>query len=128
MYDSGRLIIKKILKAPFINLWTGGTSYAPYRSLSISKLFCKDGGGGGGKGVEGFVMNSQPTSGPKKVSISGPTPSNGPRYGFPPFQNVPPHKNSRYINNYYVQYLLARHIKAELGSVVSQLGFREYIF
>ena len=26
-------------------------------------------------------------SGPKKVSISGPTPSDGPRYGFPPIQN-----------------------------------------
>ncbi len=33
--------------------------YAPYRSLSISKLFCKDGGGG----VEGFVMNSEGISG-----------------------------------------------------------------
>ncbi len=31
---------------------------APYRSLSISKLFCKDGGGGGG-----FVMNSEGISG-----------------------------------------------------------------
>jgi hypothetical protein len=41
-------------------LWTGGLSYAPYRFLSISKLFCKEGGGGG---VEGFVMNSQATSG-----------------------------------------------------------------
>ncbi len=28
--------------------------YTPYRTLSISKLFCKDGGGG----VEGFVMNN----------------------------------------------------------------------
>jgi hypothetical protein len=34
--------------------------YEPYRSLSISKLFCKDGGGGG---VEGFVMNSEGISG-----------------------------------------------------------------
>ncbi len=29
--------------------------YVPYRSLSISKLFCDDGWGG----VEGFVMNSE---------------------------------------------------------------------
>jgi hypothetical protein len=40
-------------------LWTGGLSYAPYRSLSISKLFGMDGGGG----LEGFVLYSQPTSG-----------------------------------------------------------------
>ncbi len=37
--------------------------YAPYRSLSISKLFCKDGGGGG---MEGFVMNSEGISGGRK--------------------------------------------------------------
>ncbi len=29
-------------------LWTGVLPYAPYRSLLISKLFCKDGGGGCG--------------------------------------------------------------------------------
>jgi len=64
--------------------------YAPYRSLSISKLFCKDGEcappsllsprwsphgkGGGGvlgaddqtQGVEGFVMNSEGISGRKE--------------------------------------------------------------
>jgi hypothetical protein len=34
--------------------------YVPYRSLSISKLFCKD---GGGEDVEGFVMNSEGISG-----------------------------------------------------------------
>jgi hypothetical protein len=28
----------------------------------------------------------------------------------------------------YVQYLLARHIKAELGCEVPKLGLREYIF
>jgi hypothetical protein len=42
-----------------LTLWTGSLSYARYRSLSISKLFRKDGGGGG---VEGFLMNSQATS------------------------------------------------------------------
>jgi hypothetical protein len=34
--------------------------YAPYKSLSISKLICKDGGEGG---VKGFVMNSEGISG-----------------------------------------------------------------
>ncbi len=40
----------------------GGLPFAPYRSLSISKLFCSAGGCGHG-GVEGFVMNSQGISG-----------------------------------------------------------------
>jgi hypothetical protein len=40
-------------------LWTGVVLYVPYRSLSISKLFCNDGWGG----VEGFVMNSEGISG-----------------------------------------------------------------
>jgi hypothetical protein len=38
-------------------------------------------------------------SGPKKVSISGPTPSNAPRYGLllhPPNPYVLPHINNRY--------------------------------
>jgi hypothetical protein len=61
-------------------LWTKECSYnfygpeaflTPYRSLSISKLFCKDGGGGGyggiryefttyfwGEGRERYVLNS----------------------------------------------------------------------
>ncbi len=41
-------------------------------------------------------------SGPKKVSISGPTPSKGPRYGLLSHPNpyVPPHINDRYINSY----------------------------
>jgi hypothetical protein len=40
-------------------------------------------------------------SGPKKVSISGPTPSNAPRYGLLPQPNpyVPPHINNRYNNS-----------------------------
>jgi hypothetical protein len=40
-------------------------------------------------------------SGPKKVSISGPTPYNGPRSGYCPPQNhnVPRHKNKRYTNS-----------------------------
>jgi hypothetical protein len=43
-------------------------------------------------------------SGPKKVSISGPTPYNGPRYGYclPQKHYVPRHKNNRYINSYFV--------------------------
>jgi hypothetical protein len=38
-------------------------------------------------------------SGPKKVPISRPTPSNAPRYGLLPHPNpyVPPHINNRYI-------------------------------
>jgi hypothetical protein len=41
-------------------------------------------------------------SGPKKVLISGPTPSNNPRYGYCPHQNhyIPRHINNRYINTY----------------------------
>jgi hypothetical protein len=41
-------------------------------------------------------------SGPKEVSISGPTPSDAPRYGLLPHPNpyVPPHVNKRYINSY----------------------------
>jgi hypothetical protein len=40
-------------------------------------------------------------SGPKKVSISGPTPSNAPRYELLPHPNpyVPPHINNMYINS-----------------------------
>jgi hypothetical protein len=40
-----------------------------------------------------------PISGPKKVSISGPTPSNASRYGLLPNPNpyVLPHINNRYI-------------------------------
>jgi hypothetical protein len=43
-----------------------------------------------------------PISGPKKVLISGPTPSNAPRYGLLPHPNpyVPPHINNRYIGNF----------------------------
>jgi hypothetical protein len=39
--------------------------------------------------------------GPKKVSISGPTHANAPRYGLIPCPNpyVPPHINNRYINS-----------------------------
>ncbi len=46
-------------------------------------------------------------SGPKKVSISGPTPSNAPRYGLPPIRNpyVPPHINSSYINSYHTEHV-----------------------
>jgi hypothetical protein len=54
------LLLKNLHENPdtqFHFLWTGVLPYVPYRSLSISKLFCKDGRGGGG--VEGFVMNSQ---------------------------------------------------------------------
>jgi hypothetical protein len=45
-----------------------------------------------------------PISGPKKVSISGLTPSNTPHYGLLPHPNpnVPPHINNRYINSYNV--------------------------
>jgi hypothetical protein len=41
-------------------------------------------------------------SGPKKVLISGPTPSNDPRYGYCPHQNhyIPRHINNRYIDAY----------------------------
>jgi hypothetical protein len=41
-----------------------------------------------------------PVSGPKKVSISEPTPSKAPRYGLLPHPNqyIPPHINNRYIN------------------------------
>jgi hypothetical protein len=41
-------------------------------------------------------------SGPKKVSISGPTPSNTPRYGLLPHPNpyVPPYIKNRYIKSY----------------------------
>ncbi len=41
-------------------------------------------------------------SGPKKVSISGSTPSNAPRYVLLPHPNpyAPPHINNRYINSY----------------------------
>ncbi len=41
-------------------------------------------------------------SGPKKVSISGPTPYNSPRNGYYPPQNhyVPRHNNNRFINSY----------------------------
>jgi hypothetical protein len=40
--------------------------------------------------------------GPKKVEISGPTPSNAPRNGFPSHPNpyVQPHINNRYIGNF----------------------------
>jgi hypothetical protein len=49
-----------------------------------------------------------PISGPKKVSISGPTPSKAPRYGLLPHANpyVPPHINNRYINSYKLITLL----------------------
>ncbi len=42
-------------------------------------------------------------SGPQKVLISGPTPSNTARYGLLPHPNpyVPPHINNRYIISYY---------------------------
>jgi hypothetical protein len=42
-------------------------------------------------------------SGPEKVSISGPTPSNGPRNRSCPHQNhyIPRHINNRYINSYW---------------------------
>jgi hypothetical protein len=42
-------------------------------------------------------------SGPKKVSISGPTPSNGPRNGYCLHQihYVPRHINNRDINSYF---------------------------
>ncbi len=35
----------------FYILWTGVLPYAPNRSLSITKLFYKDGGGGGCGGI-----------------------------------------------------------------------------
>ncbi len=41
-------LLGQLLKGIFLFLWTGMLPYAPYRSLSISKLFCKDGGGGCG--------------------------------------------------------------------------------
>ncbi len=43
--------------------------YVPYRSLSISKLFCNDEWGGGG--VEGFVMNSERISGGREEGGRG---------------------------------------------------------
>jgi hypothetical protein len=51
----------QICQWTFKSLWTGVLPYAPYRSLSISELFCED--GGGGVDVEGFVMNSEGISG-----------------------------------------------------------------
>jgi hypothetical protein len=43
-------------------------------------------------------------TGPKKVSISGPTLSNGPRNEYCPHQNhnIPRHIHNRYINSYIV--------------------------
>jgi hypothetical protein len=56
---------------PVLFLWTGMLPYALYRSLSISKLLCKD-GGGGGVGIRNefrrwHLLRSFPFQGPKKL-------------------------------------------------------------
>ncbi len=49
-------------------------------------------------------------SGPKKVAISGPVPSNVSRNGYRPHQNhyVPRHIKNRYINSYYILLLISK--------------------
>ncbi len=54
------------------------------------------------EGVGPEILTLIAISGPKKVLISEPTPSNAPRYGLLPHPNpyVPPHIKNRYINGY----------------------------
>jgi hypothetical protein len=78
-------------------LWTGGLSYAPYRSLSIFKFYCS------AVGYE-FITLLVAISGPKKSRFQGPPLQTALVMDSPPSHPnpyVPPHINNRYINSYY---------------------------
>jgi hypothetical protein len=76
-----------MLANPFLGHWNGGAlKYQLFRAqTALASLV-------------GWHFRAQ------KVSISGPTPSNGPCNGYFPHQNhdVPHYINNRYINIYYV--------------------------
>ncbi len=52
------------------NIMPGGLSYAPYRSLSISKLFCMNGGRAGGKLCYEFITHRFPLPLPKRCVMN----------------------------------------------------------